>query len=138
MFAYADRHDVQFHPEALRLTRLSLRLIDDGLRENAEANRLFLVGFVLFADYGDLVILNTIDAIACFPIVPVIPGQAVLSPITACIKGRVADSREGRRMPVMRICIVQAFVHQIAEPPFTKPVLESERHVTAQLVDCNL
>jgi [protein-PII] uridylyltransferase len=42
MFAYADRHDVQFHPDALRLARLSLRLIDDALRENPEANRLFL------------------------------------------------------------------------------------------------
>jgi [protein-PII] uridylyltransferase len=42
MFALAERHDVQFHPEALRLTRHSLRLIDDKLRNDAEANRLFL------------------------------------------------------------------------------------------------
>jgi [protein-PII] uridylyltransferase len=42
IFALAERHDVQFHPEALRLTRHSLRLIDDKLRANPEANRLFL------------------------------------------------------------------------------------------------
>jgi [protein-PII] uridylyltransferase len=42
IFALAERYDVQFHPEALRLTRQSLRLIDDKLRNDAEANRLFL------------------------------------------------------------------------------------------------
>jgi [protein-PII] uridylyltransferase len=42
LFALADRHDVQFHPEVLRLARHSLRLIDDKLRNDREANRLFL------------------------------------------------------------------------------------------------
>ncbi|NJM33635.1 MAG: [protein-PII] uridylyltransferase [Rhodomicrobium sp.] len=42
IFALADRNDVQFHPEALRLVRHSLRLIDDKLRSDPEANRLFL------------------------------------------------------------------------------------------------
>ncbi len=42
IFAMAERHDVQFHPEALRLVRHSLRLIDDKLRADPEANRLFL------------------------------------------------------------------------------------------------
>jgi [protein-PII] uridylyltransferase len=42
MFAFAERHDVLFHPEALRLTRHSLHLIDDRVRADPEANRLFL------------------------------------------------------------------------------------------------
>ncbi|WP_088346548.1 MULTISPECIES: [protein-PII] uridylyltransferase [Rhodomicrobium] len=42
IFAVAERSDVQFHPEALRLVRHSLRLIDDNLRNDPEANRLFL------------------------------------------------------------------------------------------------
>jgi [protein-PII] uridylyltransferase len=42
MFVYADQHDVQFHPDALRLVRQSLRLIDDKLRNDPEANRLFM------------------------------------------------------------------------------------------------
>jgi [protein-PII] uridylyltransferase len=42
VFALKDRLNVQFHPEALRLIRHSLRLIDDKLRNDAEANRLFL------------------------------------------------------------------------------------------------
>ena len=42
IFAVAERHNVQFHPEALRLVRASLRLIDDKLRNDPEANRLFM------------------------------------------------------------------------------------------------
>jgi [protein-PII] uridylyltransferase len=42
IFAVAERHHVQFHPEALRLVRASLRLVDDKLRTDPEANRLFL------------------------------------------------------------------------------------------------
>ncbi len=42
IFVLADRHDVQFHPEALRLVRHSLRLIDDKLRNDREANGLFI------------------------------------------------------------------------------------------------
>jgi [protein-PII] uridylyltransferase len=42
MFHLADRNDGHYHPDALRLATRSLRLIDNGLRANAEANRLFL------------------------------------------------------------------------------------------------
>lgn len=42
LFAVAVKHNVPFHPEVLRLARRSLRLIDDKLRANAEANRLFM------------------------------------------------------------------------------------------------
>jgi [protein-PII] uridylyltransferase len=42
LFALANRLDVQYHPEVLRLARHSLGLIDDKLRSDREANRLFL------------------------------------------------------------------------------------------------
>lgn len=42
LFHIADQHDLLIHPNAIRLTRRSLRLIDDRLRANPEANRLFL------------------------------------------------------------------------------------------------
>ncbi len=41
-FAQAEQYDMAFHPEAVRLLRRSLRLIDDKLRANKEANRIFL------------------------------------------------------------------------------------------------
>ncbi len=41
-FHVADREDVAMHPDALYHIRRSLRLIDKDLRENPEANRLFL------------------------------------------------------------------------------------------------
>jgi [protein-PII] uridylyltransferase len=41
-FHTADREDVDMHPDAMHLIRRSLRLIDRDLRENPEANRLFL------------------------------------------------------------------------------------------------
>jgi [protein-PII] uridylyltransferase len=41
-FAYAEELNVFFHPDALRLIRSSLRLIDDKLRADPEANRIFL------------------------------------------------------------------------------------------------
>lgn len=41
-FHTADRHDVDMHPDAMHLIRRSLRLIDRDLRDNAEANRLFM------------------------------------------------------------------------------------------------
>jgi [protein-PII] uridylyltransferase len=41
-FAYAEETDTLLHPGALRLIRQSLRLIDDKLRNNPEANRIFL------------------------------------------------------------------------------------------------
>ncbi len=42
LFWLADKHNVMFHPEAIRLVRGSLKLIDRQVRENKEANRLFL------------------------------------------------------------------------------------------------
>jgi len=42
LFWLAERYNVAFHPEAVRLVRASLRLIDDKLRADPEANRLFL------------------------------------------------------------------------------------------------
>jgi [protein-PII] uridylyltransferase len=41
IFHVADQHNLELHPEALRLARRSLRLIDAELREDKEANRLF-------------------------------------------------------------------------------------------------
>ncbi len=42
LFAVAETYKVQLHPEAIRLARASLKLIDDNLRASREANRLFL------------------------------------------------------------------------------------------------
>nr|WP_244444243.1 [protein-PII] uridylyltransferase [Lutibaculum baratangense] len=42
MFHIADRYNLSFHPDALKLTRRSLSLIDQRLREDPEANRLFM------------------------------------------------------------------------------------------------
>ncbi len=42
MFHIADREDLDFHPDALRVARRSLKLIDAKLRDDKEANRLFL------------------------------------------------------------------------------------------------
>jgi [protein-PII] uridylyltransferase len=41
LFHLADRHNLEFHPDVLRLARHSLNLIDKDLREDEEANRLF-------------------------------------------------------------------------------------------------
>ena len=41
-FARAEETDSFFHPNALRLLRRSLRLVDDKLRNDPEANRIFL------------------------------------------------------------------------------------------------
>ncbi len=41
-FAKAEQTDAFFHPNAVRLLRRSLRLIDDKLRNDPEANRIFL------------------------------------------------------------------------------------------------
>jgi [protein-PII] uridylyltransferase len=41
LFHIADRQDLEFHPDALRLARRSLDLIDKDLRADPEANHLF-------------------------------------------------------------------------------------------------
>ena len=42
IFRLAQKHNLAFHPDAMRLLRRSLKLIDAKLREDEEANRLFL------------------------------------------------------------------------------------------------
>jgi [protein-PII] uridylyltransferase len=42
LFHLADRYDLAFHPDSMQLVSRSLHLIDAELRENPEANRLFL------------------------------------------------------------------------------------------------
>ena len=42
LFSFADEHQASFSPEVLRQIRTNVRLIDDKLRENPTANRLFL------------------------------------------------------------------------------------------------
>ena len=42
LFAQAEHTDTSLHPDAIRSLRRSLRLIDDKLRNDKEANRLFL------------------------------------------------------------------------------------------------
>jgi [protein-PII] uridylyltransferase len=42
MFALAERHKVMFDPDVFRQIRASLQLIDDAVRADTEANRLFL------------------------------------------------------------------------------------------------
>lgn len=42
MFRLAQKHNLVLHPDAMRAATRALKLIDDKLRQNAEANRLFL------------------------------------------------------------------------------------------------
>ena len=42
MFRLAQQHNLEFHPEALRAATRSLKLIDKKVRDDGEANRLFL------------------------------------------------------------------------------------------------
>ena len=42
MFRLAQKHSLVLHPDAMRAANKSLKLIDGELRQNAEANRLFL------------------------------------------------------------------------------------------------
>ncbi|MDF1601084.1 [protein-PII] uridylyltransferase [Mesorhizobium sp. YIM 152430] len=42
LFWLADRHGLEYHPEALKLVTRSLKLIDRNLRRDEEANRLFM------------------------------------------------------------------------------------------------
>ncbi len=42
LFALAEEYKVPLHPDVFRLVRASLRLIDDQLRQDREANKLFL------------------------------------------------------------------------------------------------
>ncbi|MEO9335986.1 [protein-PII] uridylyltransferase [Mesorhizobium sp. SB112] len=42
LFWFADRHGLEFHPDALKLLTRSLKLVDKSLRRDKEANALFL------------------------------------------------------------------------------------------------
>ncbi len=42
MFQLADKHGLEFHPDAMQLATRSLKLVDNELRRNPESNRLFL------------------------------------------------------------------------------------------------
>jgi [protein-PII] uridylyltransferase len=42
LFWFADRHGLEYHPDALKLLTRSLKLVDRNLRRDEEANRLFL------------------------------------------------------------------------------------------------
>jgi len=42
LFWFADKHGLEYHPDALKLLTRSLALVDKNLRRDAEANRLFL------------------------------------------------------------------------------------------------
>ena len=42
LFWLGEKYNVMFHPDAFRLVRASLKLIDDKLRSNPDANKLFL------------------------------------------------------------------------------------------------
>jgi [protein-PII] uridylyltransferase len=42
IFQLAQKYNLAFHPDAMHLATRSLKLVDQDLRENAEANRLFL------------------------------------------------------------------------------------------------
>ncbi|WP_336055584.1 [protein-PII] uridylyltransferase [Nitratireductor sp. CH_MIT9313-5] len=42
LFWFADRHGLEYHPEALKLLTRSLKLIDRNLRRDEEANALFM------------------------------------------------------------------------------------------------
>jgi [protein-PII] uridylyltransferase len=42
LFHLAQKHNLAFHPEAMRAATRSLRLVDKGVRRDKEANRLFL------------------------------------------------------------------------------------------------
>jgi [protein-PII] uridylyltransferase len=42
LFQLGEEYDVEFHPDAIRLVRQSLPLIDERLRADPEANRIFL------------------------------------------------------------------------------------------------
>ncbi|TPW28339.1 [protein-PII] uridylyltransferase [Pararhizobium mangrovi] len=42
LFHIADIHDLEFHPDALKLATRALKLIDGDVRAGAEANRLFM------------------------------------------------------------------------------------------------
>src|SRR5882762_10482746 len=58
MFRLAQRHNLAFHPDAMRTASRSLKLIDQGLRENKDANALF---FEILTHEGAEVVLRRMN-----------------------------------------------------------------------------
>ena len=61
VFALAEQHKVLFDPEIFRLIRTSLRLIDDAVRADKEANRLFM-GLVTSRDNPEIALRRMNEA----------------------------------------------------------------------------
>src|SRR5690349_3804536 len=61
MFRLAQQHNLEFHPEALRTATRSLKLIDKKVRDDAEANRLFLE-ILTAADTAEIVLRRMNEA----------------------------------------------------------------------------
>src|SRR5689334_3469301 len=58
MFRLAQKHNLAFHPEAMRAAKRSLKLIDQSLRENEEANALL---FEILTHEGAEVVLRRMN-----------------------------------------------------------------------------
>src|SRR5690348_8048413 len=58
MFRLAQKHNLAFHPEAMRAAKRSLRLVDSTLRENEEANALL---FEILTHEGAEVVLRRMN-----------------------------------------------------------------------------
>jgi [protein-PII] uridylyltransferase len=58
LFWLAQKHNVAFHPEAMRVAKRSLKLIDQGLRDDKTANQLF---FEILTSEGAEVVLRRMN-----------------------------------------------------------------------------
>ncbi len=61
IFHIAQKHNLAFHPDAMRIAKRSLKLIDNKLRENKDANRLFLD--ILTSDNNAEVVLRRMNEV---------------------------------------------------------------------------
>lgn len=59
IFHLAQKHNLEFHPDAMRLAKRSLKLIGNALREDREANRLFFE--ILTSDDNAEVVLRRMN-----------------------------------------------------------------------------
>ncbi len=66
IFHLAQKHNLAFHPDATRAITRSLKLIDRDLRQNEEANRLFLE--ILTSQSAEIVLrrMNETGVLGCF------------------------------------------------------------------------
>ena len=67
IFRLAQQHDLAFHPEAMRAATRSLKLIDKRVRQDPEANRLFLE-ILTSADAAEIVLrrMNEVGVLGAF------------------------------------------------------------------------